>query len=617
MLTGEKIVTINRKHLGRKGRGDIRFRVVGDHSSAWAEAASLWGGTVEFIVHADSNNHFFNTVLRLPLSVSAASVQSLPVVGDSGWDGILLATLLLEAEARLAGGLFRAWRPLIAIYALKTGLPNKTKSCWLHIAAGAEDDHEENDEYSVILSDRAHSYFGGVTLARWPIACLTRSMEGVTRGSVMTARQIDRPLQTALDDTVGGDNHAAFDEIPPGDDSRDGRIGYARRRGVKEWRPVYDGRRKAPDIGSLDPLAGRRIWVVAGTVFGTKSYAGREGCLRQLTHEEVLSVWDYEGKEPSLWGEDLRRVVTAARLCSPPAKMIRSFVFAAGDRLHRLRHPVVERITELGVGQTGDVLFNPLKEATEGRLKAAQTDDAGVELVHWSHPGETPAEARARNTLRRLALRWWKHLQTRQARDWLALNPGKTNTAAIEDCIRRIQGATYWAWPRGSRIFFWKFHSKGRWFEDFRDGVRYWKMEEPPAGSLHNMPSSSREAQLLARFKVFQLRFQRFIFFDGKTSRCVIPRFLVPKVVADDGTILDVRCVWDCRRNGHNATLYAPGFMLPTALDAEDQVIKWLSLPVAEYLRLGSPRQDYTQDADCFVRSVQADIDIGKHFKNF
>ena len=87
--------------------------------------------------------------------------------------------------------------------------------------------------------------------------------------------------------------------------------------------------------------------------------------------------------------------------------------------------------------------------------------------------------------------------------------------------------------------------------------------------------------------------------------RTVIPRFLVPKVVADDGTILDVRCVWDCRRNGHNETLYSPGFMLPTVSDAEDQVVKWFSVPLAEYLRLGCPTQDYTQETDLFVKSIQ------------
>ena len=327
------------------------------------------------------------------------------------------------------------------------------------------------------------------------------------------------------------------------------------------------------------------------------------------------------GKESiKWWGDDLRLAIASARLASPPAKMIRSFVFTAGDRLHLQAQPAIATMTKLGidagVGRTQDVPFAALEDAAEARLKAALSDDAEVNLSHWAPPGETPAEARARVALRRLALHWWKHIQTKKAKDWLALNPGKANAEAIKDCIRRIRGATYWAWPRGSRIFFWKFQRMGDWFEDFRDGVKYWRLEGPPSGDWANIPSPSREAELLARLKVFQLRIQRFIFYDGKPPRNVISRFLVPKVVADDGTILDVRCVWDCRRNGHNATLYAPGFMLPTALDAEDQVVKWLSTSVAEYLRLGSPTQDYTQDTDHLTKSVQGDIDIGKHFNN-
>ena len=230
--------------------------------------------------------------------------------------------------------------------------------------------------------------------------------------------------------------------------------------------------------------------------------------------------------------------------------MIRSFVFTAGDLLHLKAQPAVTTMTELGidmgVGRTQDVPFAALEDATEARLKAAQSDDAEVNLAHWAPPGETQKEAWARNIMRSLALRWWKYLQIKKAKDWLAVNPGKTNAEAIADCIARIQGATYWAWPRGSRIFFWKFHHMGSWFEDFRDGVRYWKMEPPPKGDWANIPSPSREAELLARLKVFQLRVQRFIFYDGKAPRNVIPRFLVPKVVADDGTILDARCVWDC-----------------------------------------------------------------------
>ena len=147
--------------------------------------------------------------------------------------------------------------------------------------------------------------------------------------------------------------------------------------------------------------------------------------------------------------------------------------------------------------------------------------------------------------------------------------------------------------------------------------MRYWKLAPPPRGHATNSPSPSRDTELLARLKVFQLRYQRFIYRDDHPPRTVIPRFLVPKVVADDGTILDVRCVWDCRRNGHNETLYSPGFMLPTVSDAEDQVVKWLSVPVAEYLRLGCPTQDYTQETNHFVKSTQGDIDIGKCFNNF
>jgi len=87
--------------------------------------------------------------------------------------------------------------------------------------------------------------------------------------------------------------------------------------------------------------------------------------------------------------------------------------------------------------------------------------------------------------------------------------------------------------------------------------------------------------------------------------------------VGEDGTILDVRCVWDCKVNGHNATLWTPEFMLPTALDAEDQVVKWLSMSVGEYLQQGSPVMEYTQEPSIFIKTKQGDIDVVQHFNNF
>ena len=105
-------------------------------------------------------------------------------------------------------------------------------------------------------------------------------------------------------------------------------------------------------------------------------------------------------------------------------------------------------------------------------------------------------------------------------------------------------------------------------------------MSEPPKGYHQNMTAPSREAELLTRVKIFKLKFNWYI--EDSPAKLVIPRFIVPKLVVED-VVVDVRCVWDCKRNGHNATLWAPGFMLPTALDAEDQVIKWLDIPLREY----------------------------------
>lgn len=51
--------------------------------------------------------------------------------------------------------------------------------------------------------------------------------------------------------------------------------------------------------------------------------------------------------------------------------------------------------------------------------------------------------------------------------------------------------------------------------------------------------------------------------------------------------------------------------------DLQKIVVKWLSLPVDSYLKSGSADQDYTQDAATFIKSWQADIDMGQQFNNF
>lgn len=53
--------------------------------------------------------------------------------------------------------------------------------------------------------------------------------------------------------------------------------------------------------------------------------------------------------------------------------------------------------------------------------------------------------------------------------------------------------------------------------------------------------------------------------------------------------------------NGHNVTLWAPGFYLPELLDVENLVVKWLPLTLGDYLEMGSPSQDYSHDPESFI----------------
>ena len=90
------------------------------------------------------------------------------------------------------------------------------------------------------------------------------------------------------------------------------------------------------------------------------------------------------------------------------------------------------------------------------------------------------------------------------------------------------------------------------------------------------------------------------------------------KVVNENSTmVLDIRAVWDAKRNGLNATLWCPKFCLPTTRDAEDLVVKWLSVPVGSYLCGGSPPQDYTQDPGLVIKSWQFDHAVAQMFNNF
>jgi hypothetical protein len=147
-----------------------------------------------------------------------------------------------------------------------------------------------------------------------------------------------------------------------------------------------------------------------------------------------------------------------------------------------------------------------------------------------------------------------------------------------------------------------------------RDGSPFYHIAPSPVGHPHNLPSPSREAEIESRKKVFQLHYRHFIV-KGFTD--LITQHFSTVKLEQDGVILEIRVVWNSKSNGHNVTLWAPGFMLDYIGDVKEMVTKWLSVPAAAYLDAGSPPQDYTQPASSFIKSKQGDIDVGAMFNNF
>jgi len=218
-------------------------------------------------------------------------------------------------------------------------------------------------------------------------------------------------------------------------------------------------------------------------------------------------------------------------------------------------------------------------QVDERFLKAARADDAAVIKDLWAMPGETKEEANARETLRKLGHLWWcRHLEE-EANEWLAHNGNhQRDRKAIDDCVRRANGSDWWTWADGSRLFFWRW---GEWWKDARDGVPLFHKSEAKPWFGRNFPAPSPEAEEKLRQKEDILWFRRYL--ECGFITMMVSRFGVPKPG-------NIRCVWDSKRSGHNDTLWAPGFMMPTFQNLTNLV---------------------------FSRGWQGDMDIGEMFLNY
>jgi hypothetical protein len=275
----------------------------------------------------------------------------------------MLGTIFNEENAADSAALFKLWQPLIAIFAIPSSTPRNSFNQWCtSIRAGGTTSYSRRD---IMLS---HYAIGGVTNTMWRFVHLSRRSElgDLSKQAIMMTPQFSRPLQTALQDTLGKSSlkSVKFEKVSTAAPlSGCSIVGYVSsdKRGFRE--PVYDSSGSAPDLGKL-PNDGRYFWVSANSVFSKD-----EKVIRQVSNAELLTIWDYEGKfESKDWSSSMLSKVLNARLSSPPAKMIRSFVFVAGETILSHTHspaPLLKSLPVLQPGKTSDIPFNPMEEAAD------------------------------------------------------------------------------------------------------------------------------------------------------------------------------------------------------------------------------------------------------------
>jgi hypothetical protein len=231
--------------------------------------------------------------------------------------------------------------------------------------------------------------------------------------------------------------------------------------------------------------------------------------LRPVKLHELFLIWDYEGKmdcKHRSFSHSL--LILRHRVLSPLGKIVRAFAFG----LLQQRNTYVEspsNVVPIKAGKSEDIPFSPLEVTAEVRAEAACPDDANIDLSTWvSTPTETSQEADAHMCLRRVAVKWWSWHHVSTALKWLSEELHcEQDHAGVKDCIFRIKACRYFKWPRGSRIFFSRIPrdpDHEGWFEDFSDGVKLCQLPGTtlPQGRMPNIPSKTREDELLTREKI-------------------------------------------------------------------------------------------------------------------
>lgn len=144
-----------------------------------------------------------------------------------------------------------------------------------------------------------------------------------------------------------------------------------------------------------------------------------------------------------------------------------------------------------------------------------------------------------------------------RARDETSLD---LDLEAIRDIIWRVLKNSWFEYPFGSSLFFFRFPEKYRKLA--RDGVPVFVEGDLPT-ETKPQPTSPPEALSVLQDKLSKMVERRYIKDPMRAPQAWIFYFAVPKGVVDE-VVLDWRIVYDAGANGLNDAVWAPSFWMPT-----------------------------------------------------
>lgn len=268
--------------------------------------------------------------------------------------------------------------------------------------------------------------------------------------------------------------------------------------------------------------------------------------------------------------------------------------------------------TKVSTPVSSDPLFSPVIEVPPDfkpeYQESVKHDDAHIEtyvwdervlagLPHITSPEEVLRAKNAFTVLRSFFCRHvWQKKVTQSFRSYMTLEYGadwrssvarrdpsselNKDLLAYADCAYYALNTTWFEWPTGSRLFFWRWNERFR--KQVRDGVPMCFISRPPRSRKPQSPPATPTLLAQIRAKLKKLRDRGYV--AAGFVKSLIRYFAVPKGESD------IRMVYDGTSSGFNDSIWVPSFGMP--------VIESVLRSTATY-------------------SWMADIDVADQFLNF